>query len=149
MTELELIRPRWTSLPAASPKSSRATPQLSDERSRRAAPARGSGSGLPRASSVEGLAPPSRREIDQPGFNYLRHAHIYYRPDQIRLPRGGGERDWGMSDGVLDQIEQIIVLMLENRSFVESLEGGRTDVGGLTSGMSGGRSFAETAVSRR
>jgi len=54
-----------------------------------------------------------------------------------------------MSDGVLDQIEQIIVLMLENRSFVESLEGGRTDVGGLTSGMSGGRSFAETAVSRR
>ena len=47
----------------------------------------------------------------------------------------------GMSDGALAQIEHIVVLMLENRSFDHmlgylSLEGGRTDVNGLASGMS-------------
>lgn len=46
-----------------------------------------------------------------------------------------------MSDGVLDQIEHIVVLMLENRSFDHmlgylSLEGGRADVDGLAAGMS-------------
>ncbi|MFZ0088988.1 MAG: alkaline phosphatase family protein [Solirubrobacteraceae bacterium] len=46
-----------------------------------------------------------------------------------------------MFDDTLDQIEHIVVLMLENRSFDHmlgylSLEGGRADVDGLTSGMS-------------
>ena len=46
-----------------------------------------------------------------------------------------------MSDGQLGQIEHIVVLMLENRSFDHmlgylSLEGGRTDIDGLAAGMS-------------
>ncbi|HZU39420.1 MAG TPA: alkaline phosphatase family protein, partial [Solirubrobacteraceae bacterium] len=46
-----------------------------------------------------------------------------------------------MSEGALDRIEHIVVLMLENRSFDHmlgylSLEGGRNDVDGLRPGMS-------------
>ena len=57
----------------------------------------------------------------------------------------------GMSDGALDPIEYIVVLMLENRSFDHmlgylSLEGGRTDVDGLASGMSNTARGVEYAV---
>ena len=57
--------------------------------------------------------------------------------DRPQLRRGKG---YGMPDSALDQIEHIVVLMLENRSFDHmlgylSLEGGRTDVDGLKTGM--------------
>jgi phospholipase C len=56
-----------------------------------------------------------------------------------------------MTDSALDQIEHIVVLMLENRSFDHmlgylSLEGGRTDVDGLKPGMSNTAGGVEYAV---